>query len=61
MRLGQWGLEKVQESSDELRRDNHDLTSWDGVQMGILQMNISSLHVFDGDMGKMRREAPAKP
>lgn len=48
MRLTQW-LRSQLRSKDAL---------WEDVIPGILQMNIGSLHVFEGDMGKMRREAP---
>lgn len=57
MRLGQWVLNELDVDLEEGQPD----TVWSGVQMGILQMNIGSLHVFEGDMRKMRREAPAKP
>lgn len=55
MRLGQWILGCVRNQAG-LAGD-----VWDDVQMGILQMNIGSLHVFENDMAKMRRTAPAKP
>lgn len=51
MRLGQWVL-------DQLTHLDH---SWGAYDMGILHMHISSLHVFEGDLPKMRRTAPAKP
>lgn len=58
MRLGQWMLGSLQ---PDLEIEEPGYNQWYGVQMGILQMNIVSLHVFDGDLPKMRREAPAKP
>jgi hypothetical protein len=57
MRLGQWVLNELSVDLEEGQPD----TVWSSVQMGILQMNIGSLHVFENDMRKMRREAPAKP
>lgn len=49
MRLTQWML-------GALTDEPHPV--WDEVSVGILQMNITSLHIFEGDMPKMRREAP---
>ncbi len=53
MRLGQWILDKL---------DYGDPSApWAGVRMGFLHMHMVSLHIFEGDMGKMRREAPPTP
>lgn len=60
MRLGQW-------IKDELGCKFYDrdgiADEWNPshVDMGILHMHIVSLHIFEGDMGKMRREAPPTP
>lgn len=75
MRLGQWVLNYLQPkdmtTGEPLTKDQletvddqfigHGEQAWADVQMGILQMNIGSLHVFEGDLAKMRRTAPAKP
>lgn len=62
MRLGQWIREELVprrgQHDEEDRNADHP---WAGIDMGILQMNIVSLHVFEGDMPKMRREAPPTP
>lgn len=57
MRLTQSILGELQESG--LRGEA--VCEFEGVVPGILQMNITSLHIFEGDMPKMRREAPPKP
>lgn len=60
MRLGQWVLDEL--GSKFYERDG-TADEWNpvDVDMGILQMNIVSLHIFEGDMPKMRREAPPTP
>lgn len=57
MRLGQWILGGLNGSN----RDQDSYEDWTHVEMGTLLMTMCSLHVFEGDMPKMRREAPATP
>jgi hypothetical protein len=73
MRLGQWILDQLWKIEDnecaawvqetKQHEDSYDRSKqpWHDVQMGVLQMNIGSLHVFEGDMAKMNRTAPPKP
>lgn len=58
MRLTQWILQELQETNEK-SLGNHK--AWEDVIPGILQMHIGSLHVFEGDMPKMRRTAPPTP
>jgi len=60
MRLTQWIVDSLTCSDIPEDQPPHEKKpyAWDGVIPGLLQMNIGSLHVFEGDMGKMRREAP---
>jgi hypothetical protein len=57
MRLGQWILGELNGSN----KDQDSYEDWTNVDMGILHMHMVSLHIFEGDMGKMRREAPPTP
>ena len=57
MRLTQWILGELQ----DLTHIGGVTFNWNDAIPGILQMNITSLHIFEGDMSKMRREAPPKP
>lgn len=58
MRLTQWILQKLQGDRED---PDDEVDPWANVVPGILQMNITSLHIFEGDMPKMQREAPVKP
>lgn len=59
-RLCQWVLEQCQERTlkdEKYGRDSHRTVSpWDQIQVGRLTMHIGSLHVFEGDLSKLRRE-----
>lgn len=55
MRLTQWILGALIDKETNAEVDEE---IWNVTGLGILQMNITSLHVFEGDMPKMRREAP---
>ena len=63
MRLGQWILDKAEDTFYETNEWKIAGTPnpWLTAEMGILHMHIVSLHIFEGDMGKMRREAPPTP
>lgn len=59
-RLVQWMIDAVllevaRPPSDGKGYGDNYLT-WDAVKPGILTMNMHSLHIFDGDMPKMRKE-----
>ena len=50
-RLVQWVLDQVKEEGFLVDKD-----PWQGVKPGMLTMFMHSLHVFEGDMPKMRKE-----
>lgn len=49
-RLTQWIIGQLQ------LRDGENMAGWQEITPGILTMHMFSLHVFEGDMPKMRRE-----
>lgn len=53
-RLCQWVIQQVQETN--LRDISDDPEPWDTVLPGRLTMNIGSLHVFEGDLPRLRKE-----
>lgn len=59
MRLCQWIIANLDDLQGEMVKGGD--TDWSQVGPGTLMMHASSLHVFEGDMPKMRREAPARP
>ncbi len=50
MRLGQW-----------IKCELMNVPAWEEVEMGILHMHIVSLHIFEGDMSRMKRTCPPTP
>jgi hypothetical protein len=53
-RLCQWVLDELQNKHNTVSQDEG--FDWDGVIPGTLTMLMHSLHIFEGDMPKMRRE-----
>jgi hypothetical protein len=57
MRLCQWVISALVDQQGIPDEDPWG-GPWDGVVPGTLLFTAASLHVFEGDMPKMRREAP---
>lgn len=54
-RLAQWMISQLKYDTEE--RPTHN-PAWDSVLMGMTTIHIGSLHIFQGDMGQMRRTSP---
>lgn len=64
VRLGQWVMEQLVPRLVDGPVDGRDLNAahpWATATMGTFSFTTFSLHVFEGDMSKMRREAPERP
>jgi hypothetical protein len=64
-RLAQWVLEQCQERTVKDQKygkapSHRSVSPWDQISVGRLTMHIGSLHVFEGDLPRLRRDYGTK-